>query len=170
MILLQSAVRQYKCAYRLMQELIPTHTNMDTNPQLPSGMSSAPQRYLPPLFYNFTPINLTHLITVPAPQPQRSHILHTPLPPFWTQPQLWNPTTNNSLVCSVPLDLLTIPPATNYGTSCNPKSKILSQTQERWTLVLFFLFMHTVYFFIYCIFITCTHIFSFRTTCVWCAS
>lgn len=87
----------------------------------PSNMSSAPHLYSPPLSYNFTPINLTHLITVPAPRPQRSHILHTPLPPFWAQPQLWNPKTNNSLACYVPPDLLTIPPATNYVASHNPK-------------------------------------------------
>lgn len=47
------------------------------------------------------------------------HILHTPLPPFWAQ--LRNPTTNNSIVCSAPLDL----PATNNQTSCDPKFKSL---------------------------------------------
>lgn len=82
-----------------------THTSTET--QILNSYLACPQHLtiacLPSL-YNFTPINLTHLITVPPPQPQRSHILHTPLPPFWAQPQLWNPTANNSVTCSVPLD------------------------------------------------------------------
>ena len=104
-----------------------------------------------PFSYNFTPINLTHLITGPAPRPQGSHILHTPLPPFWVQPQLWNPTTNNSLAWFLPLDLLTVPPATNNGTSRIQKSSILFETQkDRDELSLLFI---SAVVFLFCLFL-----------------
>lgn len=82
--------------------------------------------------YNFTPINLTHLITAPPPRPQRSHILHTPLPPFWAQPQLWNHTANNSLACSLPLDIK-VPPAMNYDALIIQNSMILPFLRHRKT-------------------------------------
>lgn len=106
-----ATVRQYK--------VTPTHTHThkhrDTNPQQLPSMSPAPHHCLPPLplqphsHQSHTPHHS------PATSTQRSHILHTPLPPLWAQPQLWNHTANNSLACSLPL-VSTVPPAINYDT------------------------------------------------------
>lgn len=115
------------CRFIWMHRNLHTRTHRETGTQIPNSYSACSQHLTLtclPLSYNFTRINLAHLITVPAPRPQRSHILHTPLPPFCAQPQLWNPTTNNSLACFVPLVLLTGPPTTNWRTSCNRKSKL----------------------------------------------
>lgn len=155
MTVFQLTVSQYECVYGLIHMY-------RTETQVPNGHSAFPQHLTLtclPLSYNFTPINLTHLITVPAPRPQRSHILHTPLPPFWAQPQLWNPTTNNSLACSVTLDWLTVPPATNNGTSRNQTSNVFFffWDTDRQTVAVFLLFMPTVLF-LFCVF-------SYYTVC-----